>query len=95
LIRLFQSSIGIKERLIRLPQACNVLLSMRTIKLLIYQYSQNQAANSANTTYSPRVVEEALEQLVVLPHLSCLQTKLQIHFVAQADAHDLVQVIAG
>lgn len=45
--------------------------------------------------YPASIVEEGLEQLVVLPHIPRLETHLHVGLGAKADAHDLVEVMAG
>lgn len=40
-------------------------------------------------------MEKWLEKLIIFPHVSGLKAELNVDLVPQADAHDLVQIIAG
>lgn len=45
--------------------------------------------------YSSCVVEIRLENFIIPPHVSCLQTQLFIYRIPDTNTHDLIEVIAS
>lgn len=91
MVGLLEPALGFQDRLIRFTQRCDALRCMSTIKL----YDVSKLMGMKFHAYSSCVVEIRLENFIIPPHVSCLQTQLFIYRIPDTNTHDLIEVIAS